>query len=780
MTIGNNNQNATFSGNLTDGGLGGSLVKAGSGTQTMSGNNTYTGATTVNGGTLAIPTGGLISCGALAGAGFLVNGGLLTNASTVTSSLNNAANAIVETAGTINVGEITDTANADGLSLAIYGGTFISPNIDLSRNNNYAAPTATAPTPALTTVGLYIDSTNTAQPANVTLGSLEIADAHGANSSSSARMDAGTLTVTGEILVGNQGSTGRWSVFQINGGIFTNSDPANGIVLGNSTASANDSEVLFSGGSNYVQTIHFGTGTDTQAGIGDLIITNSILYMGSGGIIKASGSATYVPTIWLQRGTLGALANWSSSLTPNGTGTGFQLPIATNFIIQAADPANNPFNISLLGGIGGVGGITKTGPGTLFLGGTNTYAGNTIISNGTLSIYPNNGLVRLASTNIIVQPGAVFDVSQATAFTIASSGAQNLLGNGTNTGDLIVNSGGQIYAGLSNAYGTNTFANNLTLASGAGADIALGTVSTGNTSNGLFVVSGNLTLNGNAIKIWAPSTSANLATSGGDYVLFSVGGTLTGSPVTTPVWAVQPANAANFVVLTNNLRQVVLHPYSFPPPTGVASISPSSLYAGQSGTVTVTVTPGGSSTIQSVVLGLGTLGLTTANLQLSSTANVWTNTITIPNNNLAGPYTLTATITDGNNEIGVVAFSLNVVPGKFWTGAGTPNPNWSDGVNLERVGGAQSEHGGQRDFCREGEYVAADGYLVHSAGGSDLLHQRRRVHPEQRERLRFVPDGRCDQQLDQRANDHPAHHRFRAHHVERGQQRSGLSAGGGG
>jgi autotransporter-associated beta strand protein len=682
LTIGNNGQNATYSGNLTDGGLGGALVKAGSGTQTMSGNNTYTGATTVNGGTLVIPTGAVLSCGALGGNGFMVTGGLLTNASTITSSLNYAANAIVETAGTINVGEITDTANDDGLSLVVYGGTFISPNIDLGRNNNYAAPTATAPTAALTTVGLYIDSTNTAQPANVTLGQLEIADAHGANSSSSARMDAGTLTVNGEILVGNQGSTGRWSVFQINGGIFTNSDTANGIVLGNSTAAANDSEVLFSGGSNYVQTIHFGTGTDTQAGIGDLIITNSILYMGSGGIVKASGSATYVPTIWLERGTLGALANWSSTLAPNGAGTGFQLPIATNFIIQAADPANNPWNISLLGGIGGVGGITKTGPGTLFLGGTNTYAGNTIVSNGTLSINPNNGIALLASTNIIVEPGAIFDVSQAPAFTIASSGPQNLFGNGTNTGNLTVSAGGQIYAGLSsNAYGTNTFANNLTLASGAGADIALGTVSTGNTSNGLFLVSGNLTLNGNAIHISAPSTSANLAASGGDYVLFSVGGALTGSPITTPVWTVQPANAANFVVLTNSQRQVVLHSYNFLPPTGVASVSPSTLYAGQSATVTVTVTPGGSSTIQSVVLGLGTLGLTTANLQLSSTTNVWTNTITIPNNNLVGSYTLTATITDGNNEIGVVAFSLNVVPGKLWTGAGTPNPNWSDAAN---------------------------------------------------------------------------------------------------
>ena len=443
LTIGNNNQNASFAGDLIDGGVGGILVKNGTGTQTLTGTNTYIGTTTVNGGTLAVSTGGVLNSGALAGNGFLVNGGLLTNASSITSSMNNAGNAIVETAGTVNVGEITTTADADGFGMAIYGGTFICPNIDLSRNNQYAAPTATAPVPALTTVGLYIDSTNTLQPANVTLGSLEIADAHGANSSSSARMDAGTLTVTGEIMIGHQGSTGRWSVFQINGGIFTNTDSANGIVIANSGSAANDAEMLFSGGTSFVQTINFGTSSDSAGGIGDLIITNATVYVGSSGINQPAGSS-YVPTFWMESGILGASANWQSTVSANGSGTGFQLPIATtNFTIQTADAANNPWNISLYGGIGGVGGITKTGGGTLTLGGTNTYTGSTIVSNGTLMLNPNGGTVQLTASSVTVEPGAIFDVSQAPAFVVGSSASQGLLGFGTNNGNVTIGASGQ-------------------------------------------------------------------------------------------------------------------------------------------------------------------------------------------------------------------------------------------------------------------------------------------------------------------------------------------------
>ena len=50
LTVGGTNAAITYSGNWSDGGLGGSLIKAGSGTLTLSNNANYTGGTTINAG----------------------------------------------------------------------------------------------------------------------------------------------------------------------------------------------------------------------------------------------------------------------------------------------------------------------------------------------------------------------------------------------------------------------------------------------------------------------------------------------------------------------------------------------------------------------------------------------------------------------------------------------------------------------------------------------------------------------------------------------------------
>src|SRR6201999_1999791 len=98
--------------------------------------------------------------------------------------------------------------------------------------------------------------------------------------------------------------------------------------------------------------------------------------------------------------SLGALAPATNYITlSGGTVTTYggswttTLPITLatdngNITFQCADTASGaPYNITLNGALGGLGGLNKTGSGILTLGGaTNNYVGSTVVSNGTLVI----------------------------------------------------------------------------------------------------------------------------------------------------------------------------------------------------------------------------------------------------------------------------------------------------------------------------------------------------------------------------------------------------------
>jgi autotransporter-associated beta strand protein len=256
------------------------------------------------------------------------------------------------------------------------------------------------------------------------------------NSSDSVRVDAGTLVVTNEVLVGHTSNT-RWEILQVNGGSFTSLDTVNGIVLSqNNGTTANNSELYLSGGTTTAGRIAFGVATDTVGGTGFLIVNGGSLYLGSGGISQPNTKG-YASTISLLSGTWGASADWSNALPVQIGGT--------SFTFQSADASGNAHNISLSGTLSGTGNLVKNGGGTLTLSGTNTYAGTTTINGGLLLV---TNMARSATG--------------AGAVTVASGGT--LGGNGIVASAVTVNSGGALAPG--NPPGTLTISNNLTLATG--------------------------------------------------------------------------------------------------------------------------------------------------------------------------------------------------------------------------------------------------------------------------------------------------------------------------
>jgi fibronectin-binding autotransporter adhesin len=90
-------------------------------------------------------------------------------------------------------------------------------------------------------------------------------------------------------------------------------------------------------------------------------------------------------------------------------------------------------------------GITKSGTGTLILGGNNTYSGSTAVNSGTLRLGASGAIN--SSPTITVANGATYDVSPVTGgYTLGSASAQTIRGSGAVTGATTVSANGTVFA----------------------------------------------------------------------------------------------------------------------------------------------------------------------------------------------------------------------------------------------------------------------------------------------------------------------------------------------
>lgn len=382
LSVGNNNQGTAYSGVLSGPG---SLVKIGTGILSLSGANSYAGSTTVNGGDLELLFGGEIHGAGVTttGTGRLVISGGTVNTTTGAFGVNTGGLLMNDGAAIFSGAVTANGSNGSSVSapLLLSGGTFTAPSINLGRTG---ANIQLEPTEAPMNTNLYI-----AGSAVNLAGNLDIGTTAASNSTVVTRIDGGSLTVAGITTVAiNNG--GRWSILDVNGGLFTSTNVDSGVLVGGGTVGK--SAFLVRSGTATVERIQIGQGAIDGTGLVNL--TGGDLYVGSGGIVKGSTGPAHIAELRLTGGTLAAKADWSSSLPVNVAGIGTS-------IIKAADENGNPFNITLTGALTGTGSLEKLGTGTLTLSGDHTYAGQTMVSEGTLKLttktFPDVAFVSVSS-----------------------------------------------------------------------------------------------------------------------------------------------------------------------------------------------------------------------------------------------------------------------------------------------------------------------------------------------------------------------------------------------
>ena len=170
----------------------------------------------------------------------------------------------------------------------------------------------------------------------------------------------------------------------------------------------------------------------------------SLVKVGTG-VLALAGTNTYTGGTTINGGTLSVsgdanLGDAAGALTFNGgtlqiTGTSFHSTARTinwgagGGGVDIADSANT-FTVSQ--SLGGAGGLTKLGAGTLVLSGTNTYGGGTTIAAGTLQI-GNGGTTGWIVGNVVNDSVLAFNRSDTITFAgeISGSGAVQKLGSNT-------------------------------------------------------------------------------------------------------------------------------------------------------------------------------------------------------------------------------------------------------------------------------------------------------------------------------------------------------------
>jgi fibronectin-binding autotransporter adhesin len=510
LVVGGNGGSGTFSGGIIEAGGSLAITKSGAGTQTISGTNTYTGATSINGGTLSLGTTGSIAnstaitvasaanfdVSGLSG-GFTLGGGkTLKGEGTVTGNVSDDVDGVaIITAGNGTSGTLTINGN-----LTFNG----SGDVNIGTLSNYTSATALAVTGDFTASGapgdVFINLPST--PVGPGIYHL-ISHANVLTDLSSFTLNTQPTLSARQVgnLVNNAGSidyvvaganpvwTGAlgssWTTatltapknWTLPGGGIT--DYLEGdVVLFDDTATGSTtvnlevdvsliSAEFFNSSKNYTLQSSGGFGITgptmlLKSGTGILTISNANTHSGatslSAGITRiGNDSALGTGDLTLNGGTLSS--DSATARTPANAsltiGADLTLGDAVNSgaltFSSAVDLGattrvlTTESAVTLAGSITN-GSLSKTGPGTLTLSGTNSY-GATVINSGTLKL-GDGGATGSAGTGTITNNAALV---------VDRSGTPSIVSVINGTGSLTVNGGGTLSLSAKNTYtGTTT------------------------------------------------------------------------------------------------------------------------------------------------------------------------------------------------------------------------------------------------------------------------------------------------------------------------------------
>ncbi|WP_208511722.1 autotransporter-associated beta strand repeat-containing protein [Variovorax paradoxus] len=531
LTTGGLNTSTTLSGTVS--GVGGSVIKVGSGTLSLSGANTYTGGTTVAGGTLAANNTGGSATGS--GAVRVQSGATLAGTGNIAGAVNVAKGGVLSAgnggAGTLTVGSLSlaegSVLNYDLGQAGVAGGALndlvnVNGNLQLDGTLN-VAETAGGKfgagiyrlmnyTGGLTDNGLDIGSapsaktdlqvqTSVAQQVNLVNRaglSLNFWDGGDASKYNDGQVAGGSGTwrvgVPGDGWTGADGKiNAAWVQDQF--AVFGSSAGTVDVDDGNGTVRITGAQFATNGYrvqgdaielGNAATTVRVGDGSAAGAGMTATIASS---LTGAGGLVKEDlgtlvldGSNSYSGGTTIKGGVLQIASDANLGAAAGGLALeGTTLHVTGDTASKRAvslGAGNNNFDIdktvALNGTVSGAGSLRKIGAGTLRLGAANNYAGGTFVDVGTLATDVTgslgSGAASVASDAILQLDGA-FDAGTTAIGNQGTVRFQDTASAGTST---ITNAAGGVLA-----FADDASASKATVLNQAGAQLRIDQASTG-------------------------------------------------------------------------------------------------------------------------------------------------------------------------------------------------------------------------------------------------------------------------------------------------------------